>query len=134
VEPAVVTIRRLRVAVATPSPELAARIALVVTEAGHEAALVSHSPFDVMEAAFTRSVEVLVLDQDLERLSGSEIATVVRTVGTAVSVVVLHRGELADADEPLVLDPTGAGFEGALTNILDGLGKTAGSPPGRRAG
>jgi hypothetical protein len=129
-----VTIRRLRVAVASPSPELAARIALVVTEAGHEAALVSNSPFDVMEAAFTRSVEVLVLDEELERLTGSEIATVVRAVGTTVSVVVLHRGELAGAADLLVLDPTRPGFEGALANVLDGLGNTAGFPPGRRAG
>ena len=129
-----VTIGRLRVAVATPSPALAARIAMVITEAGHEAALVSHSPFDAMEAAFSRAVEVLILDQELQRLTGSEIATVVRTVGAAVSVVVLHRGELASADDLLVLDPTRPGFDGALANVLDRLGAddAAGTP--RRAG
>jgi hypothetical protein len=123
-----VTLRTLRVGVATPDPQLAARITLVVTDAGHEMVLVSHSPFDAMEAAFSRSVEVLLLDQELQRLTGSEIATVVRSVGTTASVVVLHRGELASADDLLVLDPTRPGFDDALTNVLGRLANTAGAP------
>jgi len=48
-----------------------------LTEAGHEVVLVTDSPFDAMEAAFSRAVEVLVLDQDLARLSGSAVAEMV---------------------------------------------------------
>jgi DNA-binding response OmpR family regulator len=128
-----VSLRRLRVAVATPDPELAARTVLAATEAGHEVAVVTEDPVDAMEAAFSRAVDVLVLDQELHRLSGVEIASVVRSVGTAVSVVVLHRGELATADDLLVLDPTRPGFEAALANVLDRLQRPAGAPTGPTA-
>src|SRR6478672_5090804 len=85
----VVTLRR-RVAVATPDPALTARVAAVVVGAGHEVELATDSPFDAMEAAFSRSIEVLVLDQQLQRLAGTEIAALVRSVGASVTVVVLH--------------------------------------------
>ena len=87
----------------------------------------------LVQPAFSRAVDVLVLDQELHRLSGVEIASVVRSVGTAVSVVVLHRGELATADDLLVLDPTRPGFEAALANVLDRLQRPAGARTGPTA-
>jgi hypothetical protein len=47
-------------------------------------------------------------------------------------VVVLHRGELATADDLLVLDPTRPGFEAALANVLQSA--TGVTAPDRRAG
>jgi DNA-binding response OmpR family regulator len=124
--------------VATPDAALTARVAQAVARAGHDVALTTDSPFDAMEAAFSRSVDVLVLDQELQRLAGSELAAVVRAVGASVTVVVLHRGELASADDLLVLDPTRPGFEGALMNVLERLmvepGGASRRRDGRRAG
>jgi DNA-binding response OmpR family regulator len=128
----VVSLRRLRVAVATPDPALTARVAGVVLQAGHDVELATGSPFDAMEAAFSRSIEVLVIDQQLQRLAGTEIASLVRSVGAGVTVVVLHRGELATADDLLVLDPTRPGFEAALANVLQSA--TGVTAPDRRAG
>ncbi len=129
-----VNLRRLRVAVATPDPALTARIAAIVVGAGHDVAVASDSPFDAMEAAFSRSIEVLILDQQLQRVAGTEIAALVRSVGTAVTVVVLHRGELASAGDLLVLDPTRPGFEAALTNVLATPVSAPAPRRGRRAG
>jgi hypothetical protein len=134
----VVSLRQLRVAIASPDPELTARVADVVRVAGHDVTVATDTPFDAMEAAFSRSVEVLVLDQELQRLTATEVAGVVRSVGSTITVVVLHRGELAAADDLLVLDPTRPGFEQALASVLDRAGGgSAGSDTkreGRRAG
>jgi CheY-like chemotaxis protein len=133
-----VSLRRLRVAVASPDPALTERVAGLVRTAGHEVTLATDSRVDAMEAAFSHSVEVLVLDHELERPAGLEIAGVVRSLGSAVAVVVLHRGELAADDDILTLDPDRPGFHDALGNALDGLaGGPAETPPAgerRRAG
>jgi DNA-binding response OmpR family regulator len=133
-----VNIRRLQVAVATPDPELTARIAGAIGRAGHDVTLETDSPFDAMEAAFSHSIEVLVIDQEFRRLGGSQVAEVIRSVGTSVAVVVLHRGELATADDLLVLDPARPGFEEALANILERFVGRPAEPPrsghDRRAG
>jgi PleD family two-component response regulator len=131
--PRTVSLRR-RVAVATPDPGLTARVAAIVVGAGHEVELATDSPFDAMEAAFSRSIEVLVLDQQLQRVAGTEIAALVRSVGASVTVVVLHRGELAAADDLLVLDPTRPGFEDALANVLQAPPTATAVPRGRRSG
>jgi len=134
----VVTLRRLRVAIAIPDPALSAQVADVIRRAGHDVTVAAEAPIDAMEAAFSRSVEVLVLDQRLQRLAATDIADLVRSVGSAVTVVVLHHGELAADDDLFVLDPTGPGFDAELTDILDRTaGVAAGPPPereGRRAG
>jgi len=133
----VVNLRRLRVAVATPDPALTAHVADVIRRAGHDVTVAADAPLDAMEAAFSRSVEVLVLDQQLRRLPATDIADLVRSVGTSVTVVVLHRGELA-AGGDLVLDPTGPGFDDALTDALGRIAGVVADPPpeheGRRAG
>ena len=131
--PRMVTLRR-RVAVATPDPALTARVAAVVVGAGHEVELATDSPVDAMEAAFSRSIDVLILDQQLQRMAGTEIAALVRSVGASVTVVVLHRGELAAADDLLMLDPTRPGFETALANVLQTPPTATAAPRGRRAG
>jgi hypothetical protein len=46
----------------------------------------------------------------------------------------LHRGELAGADDLLVLDPTRPGFEVALTNVLQAPPTVTADRRGRRAG
>jgi hypothetical protein len=129
----VVNLHRLRVGVATPDAELGPRVAALAEAAGHDVVLVTDAPFDAMEAAFSKEVEVLILDQEIQRLAGTEIAALVRSVSSAVDVVVLHRGELASADDLLVLDPTRPGFDEALSNVLERLTQPSGerrTPPG----
>jgi len=132
--PAMVNLGRLRVAVATADPALAVRIAGVVEASGHEVAVATASPYDAMEAAFSRQVEVLVLDQQLQRLPAAEVASLVHSVGTDVMVVVLRGGETAIGDDLRILDPAGPGFDSALAEVL---ANPTGTPPaheGRRAG
>src|SRR5204862_7834900 len=99
---------RRRVAVASPDPALAARVTDALTAVGHDVVLVGDSPFDAMEAAFSRTVEVCVLDQELARLSGSAVAEMIASAESAVKVVLLqrrHPEQPGPAEGPPVLDP-----------------------------
>ncbi|MFL5798095.1 MAG: hypothetical protein ACJ77A_09200 [Actinomycetota bacterium] len=123
---------RRRVAVASPDPTLAARVTHALTAAGHDVVLVGDSPFDAMEAAFSRTVEVLVLDQELARLSGSAVAEMIASAESAVKVVLLerrHPEEPGLGEGPPVLDPEEPGFEAALGLAVGGA--AAESPRGQ---
>jgi hypothetical protein len=126
--------RSLRVAVGSPHPDLAGRLADLVRGSGHEIAIETANPFELMEVCFEKGADLAVVDQDLLRVRGSEIAAILRDLRDPVPAVVLHRGELADADL-LALDPTRPGFDHAFTNVLDELaGRGRSGGPRRRAG
>ena len=111
--------RRQRIAIASPDPALAARVTHVLSEAGHEVALVTDSPFDAMEAAFSRGIDILVVDQVLDRLSGSEVARMVASGESAASVILLRGTEPGPAGEAGVLDPDRPDFDAELTTAID---------------
>jgi CheY-like chemotaxis protein len=113
-----VSAARLRVAVASPDPGLAARATHVLSGAGYEVAVVTDSPFDAMEAAFSRVVDVLVLDQDLARLSGSAVADLVASGESAVAIVLLRGRASPPTDGRPELDPAEAGFDAALAEAV----------------
>jgi len=126
--------RPLRVALGSPHPDLSGRLADLIRQAGHEIAIETANPFELMEVCFEKGADIAVVDQDLLRVRGSEIAAILRDLRQPVPSVVLHRGELADADL-LALDPTRPGFDSAFTNVLSELARDHRSGgPSRRAG
>src|SRR5438874_772688 len=99
----------IRVLSASPEDELRARVRTNVTSGGHRAALELPGAMDALDACMQGQVDVAILDQFLSPISGSEIAAMLRDLGSPVSVVVLHRGELSGEEAFTALNPTREG-------------------------
>ena len=121
---------RRRIAIASSDPGLAARATHVLAGTGFEVAMVTDSPFDAMEAAFSRTVDVLVLDQDLPRLSGSTVADLVASGESSVAVVLINERSSTPAEKRPGLDPADAGFDAGL---VDAVARALGSRSRRGA-
>jgi CheY-like chemotaxis protein len=113
----------LRVLIASPDEEVRARVSGVVQATGHHVALEYDAPFDALEACLEGRADVAVLDEALRSMRGSEVASVLSDMHSAVVTIVLHRGELTGDEGLLALNPVREGFEGALANVLQGAGR-----------
>jgi hypothetical protein len=71
-------------------------------------------------------IDVLVLDENLAPLSGTEVAEMAASAGAGVSVVLLRRGGPGPAEAWPVLDPIDPAFDAPLSGLLEGTAHPAG--------
>jgi two-component SAPR family response regulator len=114
--------RPLRIIVASPDEAVVARTASVLANRGHRVVKRSSASIDAMEACFEGTVDLAVMDEDLQGISGSRIAEVLLDLRSPVAAVVLDRGNAVDTHGPvLTIDPDSDRFEAALLNLVDSV-------------
>ncbi|SRR6266700_4788918 len=112
----------IRAVIASPDPDIRARAAQALEDAGHTVVRETASVLDALQDSLEDGAELAVLDEALSGFRGSEIALILRHLRFRVTVVVLQPDARARDQGLLTLDPTDEGFEDNLVSIADRLG------------
>ena len=113
--------RRLEAVIASPDEDVRTRVVQVLVSGGHAVVAETTTSVEALELCLERLVNVVVLDDQIHPVRGSEIARILTGLRPRLTAIVLSRVDLDEDGGLLALDPDRDGFEAALENALAGL-------------